>query len=105
MIKDKTQNAKALRLEAALNNLPQKELPSYIEQRILARAAELADKRQRAAHRPFSRLQWAMLTLGVVVGLFSSITFTNFALHQPPDNSDSITDLYDVNDHGILELY
>ncbi len=103
--KDKIQDAKAIKLEAALNSMPQKELPFYVEQRILARMIEQVDKRQRVAHRSFSRLQWAMLTLGVVAGLFSSITFTNLAVRQPADNCESITGLYELSDPGILDLY
>ncbi len=100
-----TENAKAILLEEALNSMPYKELPPYVEQRILASIREHADRKNRIVHKPLSRLQWAMLSMGSIIVFYSSVSFTNLAVSQTTENYDSISGIYEVSDSGILELY
>jgi hypothetical protein len=99
-----TTDLRAIKLEQALADLPHKELPSHVGQRILAAVRERS-VRQIPAARPLSQFQWALLSAGMAVFLFGGVLLARSVPPSANEQGETITGYYDLDDHGLLELY
>lgn len=92
-------------LEKALNELPRKELPYYVEQRILATVRERSAHPKRSLPQPLSMLRWAALTAGMVGGVYCGVLLTRAVTIPASEPVESISGFYEISDPGLLELF
>ncbi len=92
-------------LEGILNSLPRKELPSYVEARVLAAVHPVQSKTIMAISRPKQAFQWAALSMAACVfALLGALmaSWVNLAGNPGTQTSEHHVDIYDP---GLLDYF
>lgn len=92
-------------LEGILNSLPRKELPSYVEARVLAAVHPVQSKTIMAISRPKQAFQWAALSMAACVfAMLGALMacWVNPASHPGTQTSEHHVDIYDP---GLLDYF